>query len=148
MKAVIISLALLGAVCAGAEDFDFAGVLPQASRGAAEGGSAAAGEEKPEGISPYAVGIILAAALGGGGYVCGRKHNVQISPQPLAVEMKKEFVTRADFDRYRASQSDELRHLHGRIDNLTPVVSEIKGNVQRIANTQDTILKLLLKQEP
>lgn len=128
MKAILIILATLAGACA-----------------------ATAAEEAPleeackeTGLPPAVVGAIVAGALGGG-YMYGRKHKIEVEPQPLAVEMKKEFVGRDEFDSYRRSNGDELRHLHGRIDNLTPVVSEIKGNVQRIANTQDTILKLLLK---
>ena len=109
--------------------------------------SEAEAEAGQQGVSPYAVGIILAAALGGGGYVCGRKQNVQISPQPLNVDIKKEFVTRAEFEQHKKSNSDEQRHLHQRIDALAPSVAEMRGELRGVSENTRHILQLLLNKD-
>lgn len=98
------------------------------------------------GISPSEVGGIVAAVvvslLTGG--VLGRKSAVRIEPSPLTVEVSQSFVTRGEFETFRAKVAEDCGHLHGRIDALAPTVAEIKGKLEHISATQTTILKLLL----
>lgn len=137
MKAILIILATLAGACA----------ATASTSEQQEGTAMTLPEDGQQGISPYAVGIILAAALGGGGYVCGRKHNVQISPQPFLVDIKKEFVSRAEFEQHKKSNSDEQRHLHQRIDALAPSVAEMRGELRGVSENTRHILQLLLNKD-
>lgn len=97
------------------------------------------------GLPPAVVGAIIAGALaGGGGYVCGRKTRVQVEPQPLAVEVMRDYVTQEAFAAFRAQLNKELRDIHARVDTVAPAVAEVKGELKRIAVVQEKILDLLL----
>ena len=99
------------------------------------------------GLTWYQVMGILALCGGtcGGGFLWGKSRNVKIEPQPLTVEMKRDFVTREEFEKHRTSIGDQLVRTHKRIDELARPVAEMSGTLDRVAKTQDTILELLMK---
>lgn len=94
---------------------------------------------KESGLPPAVVGAIVAGALGGG-YMYGRKHKIEVDPQPLLIELKKDFVQRSELENVRSNLTIETRKLHQRIDQLGPVVGEIRGELKTIAATQQKIL--------
>lgn len=127
-RSILCTLALALAVCtAQAED------------------DPAAGTAQEGGLPPAVVGAIIAGALaGGGGYFAGRRQRVLVEPQPLAVELRQEFITRDEFSNFRSQHNKELREIHARVDVLAPAVGEVRGELKRIAATQEQILQLLL----
>lgn len=94
---------------------------------------------KESGLPPAVVGAIVAGALGGG-YMYGRKHKIEVDPQPLLVEMRKDFATRQELESVRADMNTELRKVHARIDDIGPTLGEMKGKLDTIAMTQQKIL--------
>lgn len=88
--------------------------------------------------------VALCTACGGGGALWQRSRQVRIEPQPLAVELRRDFLSREEFDHFRAQNNKELRDIHARVDTIAPAVAEVRGELKRIASTQETILNLLL----
>lgn len=138
MKPVFVIVAsLLLCLCCEVRAQDAAPTASQPNEQNADGG----------GISPFAVGCIIAGLLGagGGGVALGRKSAVHIEPSPLSVDITQQMLPREDFEKYRAEQAKEMSNVHARIDRLAPSVAEIKGRLDHISTTQTTILQLLLK---
>lgn len=131
--------------------------------------------EADSGLTWQQVGgiVLLCSACGGGGAFLGRRtrSSVRLEQQPLKVELRRDFVSRTEFDNFcarnskdlnalrasmekaatredldnlRTQNNKELRDLHARVDNIAPAVAEVRGELKRIASTQETILRLLL----
>ncbi len=97
------------------------------------------------GISPEIVGMIIAsviAALISGG-VLGKKvsdsSRTTIDPQPLKVEMAKDFVTRDEHNVYRAEMRSDMKLLEAKYDQMTQRVEtkhlELLATIERAART-------------
>lgn len=80
-----------------------------------------------------ALGALSAAGLGGG-YLLGRKHNVNISPHPLTVREQEQYATRRDL----LDLKDDLKEIkrimreseskaHGRMDNIAAELNQLLG---------------------
>ena len=93
----------------------------------------------------------LLAALGGGGALgwqgCKKMQAMRIEPQPLEVRSVRDPATRAELDDFKNEVREDFRRVHARIDKNDQVTAEIRGQLVVIANTQQRILNLLLKQQ-
>ena len=69
---------------------------------------------------------------------------IRIEPQPLEVQLSKDYVTRSEFEDYRKQVSSEIENVHKRLDNVTPAVAQMQGKLDMIAANQDKILNLLM----
>jgi len=91
------------------------------------------------------------AAVGASGLLgwqgCKKMQAMRIEPQPLEVKERKDYVTREEFEQYRRDTQDDFDRLHKRLDDVTPAVAEIKGEMKRLAQTQTQILDLLLTRK-
>lgn len=97
-------------------------------------------EQRGDSIPAATVGVIIAAVVGGLGFVGGRKSAVHISPSPLEVrDADKHYVTHGEL-------KDELRRVYDKIDkndkDLTEkiednskVLNQIVGIVQGIRDS-------------
>ncbi|MGN0867948.1 MAG: hypothetical protein ACI4O9_00275 [Akkermansia sp.] len=88
--------------------------------------------------------VLLCGGACGGGVLWQRARQVHIEPQPLEVQLRKDYVTRCEFDDYRKQVGDDFERVHNRLDMVMPAVAEIKGEIKHIAQTQTQILNLLL----
>ena len=88
--------------------------------------------------------VMLCGACGGGGMLWQKARQVKIEPQPLEVQMSKDYVTRSEFEDYRKQVGGEIERVHKRLDTVMPAVAEIKGELKQIAQKQTQILNLLL----
>ena len=88
--------------------------------------------------------VMLCGACGGGGMLWQKARQVNIEPQPLEVQMSKDYVTRSEFDDYRKQVGGDFERVHKRLDTVMPAVAEIKGELKHIAQKQTQILNLLL----
>ena len=93
--------------------------------------------------------ILLLTACGGTGTLCwqGSKklHTMtRIEPQPLEVKQSAEYVTKHEFESYKGEVRDNFKGVHARINNATITLSEMRGKLDKIDNTQQEILNLLL----
>jgi hypothetical protein len=97
------------------------------------------------GISPETVGVIIASvivALISGG-VLGKKvsdsSKTTIDPQPLKVEMAKDFITRDEHAVYRAEVRSDIKLLEAKYDQMTLRVEtkhlELLATIERAAKT-------------
>lgn len=99
------------------------------------------------GLTWYQIAGLLAAigtstALGWQG--CKKMNAIRIEPQPLEVQLSKDYVTRSEFEDYRKQVSGEIENVHKRLDNVTPAVAQMQGKLDMIAANQDKILNLLM----
>lgn len=88
--------------------------------------------------------VMLCGACGGGGMLWQKARQVKIEPQPLEVQMSKDYVTRSEFEEYRKQVASDIERVHKRLDTVMPAVAEIKGEMHRLAVVQEKILELLL----
>ena len=88
--------------------------------------------------------VMLCGACGGGGMLWQKARQVKIEPQPLEVQMSKDYVTRSEFEDYRKQVASDIERVHKRLDTVMPAVAEIKGELKQIAQKQTQILNLLL----
>lgn len=99
------------------------------------------------GLTWYQIAGLLAAigtatTLGWQGH---KKMNaIRIEPQPLEVQLSKDYVTRSEFEDYRKQVSSEIENVHKRLDNVTPAVAQMQGKLDMIAANQDKILNILM----
>lgn len=101
---------------------------PATAQAPADPAQPAAADTAP-GISPYIVGTIIAGALGGTGYLAGRKHTVSVDPQPLAVRnADTHYVTREEHDA-------DLKRVYDLHYDTSNKLSELIGLVQGIRDT-------------
>ena len=91
--------------------------------------------------------VMLCGACGGGGMLWQKARQVKIEPQPLEVQMSKDYVTRSEFEDYRKQVGGEIERVHKRLDTVMPAVAEIKGELKQIAQKQTQILDLLLNRK-
>lgn len=103
--------------------------------------------DEDSGLTWYQVAGVL-ALLGGGGALgwtgCRKMQAIRLEPQPLEVQMSKDYVTRSEFEEYRKQVSSDIERVHQRLDAVMPAVAEIKGELKQIAQKQTQILNLLL----
>lgn len=121
-----------------------AGRYPQQGDGTAMW--AAPAPEEDSGLTwQQVMGIVmLCGACGGGGMLWQKARQVKIEPQPLEVQMSKDYVTRSEFEEYRKQVASDIERVHKRLDTVMPAVAEIKGELKQIAQKQTQILNLLL----
>ena len=91
--------------------------------------------------------VMLCGACGGGGMLWQKARQVKIEPQPLEVQMSKDYVTRSEFEDYRKQVGGDIERVHKRLDTVMPAVAEIKGELKQIAQKQTQILDLLLNRK-
>ena len=91
--------------------------------------------------------VMLCGACGGGGMLWQKARQVKIEPQPLEVQMSKDYVTRSEFEEYRKQVGGDFERVHKRLDTVMPAVAEIKGEMHRLAVVQEKILELLLNRK-
>lgn len=129
---------------AGAENTPGRYVAP--SDGTAMWAAAAPKPEDESGLTwQQVMGIVmLCGACGGGGMLWQKARQVKIEPQPLEVQMSKDYVTRSEFEDYRKQVGSDIERVHKRLDTVMPAVAEIKGELKQIAQKQTQILNLLL----
>lgn len=101
-----------------------------ACSGLACGAEAEVAEAAADGVNwipvVYAVG---GSAVGGSGmWLFNKLHRVRIEPQPLEVQLKQEFVTRAEF-----------KSLTDRVDSITSSLAELKGSQSYQTNLLQSI---------
>lgn len=110
---------------------------------------AAPAPEEDSGLSwQQVMGIVmLCGACGGGGMLWQKARQVKIEPQPLEVQMSKDYVTRSEFEDYRKQVGGDFERVHKRLDTVMPAVAEIKGEMHRLAVVQEKILELLLNRK-
>lgn len=115
-----------------------------------EAGAPADPMQEPSGLTWFQVAALL-AALGGGGALgwqgCKKMQALRIEPQPLEVRSVRDPATRAELDDFKDEVREDFRRVHARIDKNDQVTAEIRGQLVVIANTQQRILNLLLKQQ-
>lgn len=103
--------------------------------------------DEDSGLTWYQVAGVL-ALLGGGGALgwtgCKKMNAIRVEPQPLEVQMSKDYVTRSEFEEYRKQVGGDFERVHKRLDTVMPAVAEIKGELKQIAQKQTQILNLLL----
>lgn len=123
-----------------------AGRYPQQGDGTAMWAAAAPKPEDESGLTwQQVMGIVmLCGACGGGGMLWQKARQVKIEPQPLEVQMSKDYVTRSEFEEYRKQVALNFDRVHKRLDTVMPAVAEIKGEMHRLAVVQEKILELLL----
>ena len=88
--------------------------------------------------------VMLCGGCCGGGVLWQKARQVKIEPQPLEVQMSKDYVTRSEFEDYRKQVAGDIERVHKRLDTVMPAVAEIKGELKQIAQKQTQILNLLL----
>lgn len=88
--------------------------------------------------------VMLCGGCCGGGVLWQRARQVKIEPQPLEVQLSKDYVTRSEFEDYRKQVALNFDRVHKRLDTVMPAVAEIKGEMHRLAVVQEKILGLLL----
>ena len=123
-----------------------AGRYPQQGDGTAMWAAAAPKPEDESGLTwQQVMGIVM---LCGGCYGVGalwqKARQVKIEPQPLEVQMSKDYVPRSEFEEYRKQVALNFDRVHKRLDTVMPAVAEIKGEMHRLAVVQEKILELLL----
>lgn len=91
--------------------------------------------------------VMLCGACGGGGMLWQKARQVKIEPQPLEVQLSKDYVTRSEFEEYRKQVGGDFERVHKRLDTVMPAVAEIKGELKQIAQKQTQILDLLLNRK-
>lgn len=126
-----------------------AGRYPQQGDGTAMWAAAAPKPEDESGLTwQQVMGIVmLCGACGGGGMLWQKARQVKIEPQPLEVQMSKDYVTRSEFEEYRKQVGGDFERVHKRLDTVMPAVAEIKGELKQIAQKQTQILDLLLNRK-
>lgn len=88
--------------------------------------------------------VMLCGGCYGGGALWQKARQVKIEPQPLEVQMSKDYVPRSEFEEYRKQVALNFDRVHKRLDTVMPAVAEIKGEMHRLAVVQEKILELLL----
>lgn len=123
-----------------------AGRYPQQGDGTAMWSAAAPKPEDDSGLTwQQVMGIVmLCGGCCGGGVLWQKARQVRIEPQPLEVQMSKDYVTRSEFEDYRKQVGGDFERVHKRLDTVMPAVAEIKGELKQIAQKQTQILNLLL----
>ena len=123
-----------------------AGRYPQQGDGTAMWAAAAPKPEDDSGLTwQQVMGIVmLCGGCCGGGVLWQKARQVRIEPQPLEVQMSKDYVTRSEFEDYRKQVASDIDRIHQRLDKVMPAVAEIKGELKQIAQKQAQILNLLL----
>ena len=123
-----------------------AGRYPQQGDGTAMWAAAAPNPEDESGLTwQQVMGIVmLCGGCYGGGALWQKARQVKIEPQPLEVQMSKDYVTRSEFEEYRKQVASDIERVHKRLDTVMPAVAEIKGELKQIAQKQTQILNLLL----
>ena len=106
--------------------------------------------DEDSGLTWYQIAGLLAAlgtstALGWQG--CKKMNAIRIEPQPLEVQMSKDYVTRSEFEDYRKQVGGDFERVHKRLDTVMPAVAEIKGEMHRMAVVQEKILELFLNRK-
>lgn len=99
------------------------------------------------GLTWYQV-LMVASLLGGGTALgwqgCKKMNAIRVEPQPLEVKHSAEYVTKHEFESYKGEVRDGFKGVHARINDSTITLSEMRGKLDKIDNTQQEILKLLL----
>ena len=99
------------------------------------------------GLTWYQV-LMVASLLGGGTALgwqgCKKMNAIRVEPQPLEVKQSAEYVTKHEFESYKGEVRDNFKGVHARINNATITLSEMRGKLDKIDNTQQEILNLLL----
>lgn len=117
------------------------------SRAEEPGTASGPGMHEDSGLTWYQVAGLL-AAIGGstalGWQGCKKMNAIRIEPQPLEVQLSKDYVTRSEFEDYRKQVSSEIENVHKRLDNVTPAVAQMQGKLDMIAANQDKILNILM----
>lgn len=118
------------------------------STSAAGGGAAGAQEMNADsGLTWYQV-LMVASLLGGGTALgwqgCKKMNAIRVEPQPLEVKQSAEYVSKREFEAYKGEVRDNFKGVHARINDSTITLSEMRGKLDKIDNTQQEILKLLL----
>ena len=123
-----------------------AGRYPQQGDGTAMWAAAAPKPEDDSGLTwQQVMGIVmLCGGCYGGGALWQKARQVKIEPQPLEVQMSKDYVPRSEFEEYRKQVALNFDRVHKRLDTVMPAVAEIKGEMHRLAVVQEKILELLL----
>lgn len=97
------------------------------------------------GISPEAVGQMLATlvgagVIGGGGYAMGKARRVTLSPDPLNVRNAPEYASKAEVVEIKQQHKEEISDLHARLTAITIKLNELAGQ-------QSMIIKILERQK-
>ena len=101
------------------------------------------------GLDPVTVGTIIGgvitALIGGGligkksGRAEGKAEAMMIGPQPFMVDIKKEFITRAEHDVYRAEVRADFQRMEGSIIRMSDKVEtkhlELLATIERAASS-------------
>lgn len=99
------------------------------------------------GLTWYQV-LMVASLLGGGTALgwqgCKKMQAIRVEPQPLEVKQSAEYVNKREFEAYKQEVRDNFKGVHARINNATITLSEMRGKLDKIDNTQQEILSLLL----
>lgn len=99
------------------------------------------------GLTWYQV-LMVASLLGGGTALgwqgCKKMNAIRVEPQPLEVKHSAEYVAKHEFEAYKSEVRDNFKGVHARINNATITLSEMRGKLDKIDNTQQEILNLLL----
>lgn len=135
MRAFFLMMVLLAGSCLAAEG------------GGGDAASAADGMQQDSGLTWYQV-LMVASLLGGGTALgwqgCKKMQAIRVEPQPLEVKQSAEYVTKREFEAYKQEVRDNFKGVHARINNATITLSEMRGKLDKIDNTQQEILSLLL----
>lgn len=141
--ALCVVIGCTGSAWAGAENTPGRYVAPV--DGTAMWAAAPAPEEESGLTLQQVMGIVmLCGGCCGGGVLWQRARQVKIEPQPLEVQLSKDYVTRSEFEDYRKQVALNFDRVHKRLDTVMPAVAEIKGEMHRLAVVQEKILGLLL----
>lgn len=103
--------------------------------------------QQDSGLTWYQV-LMVASLLGGGtalGWTgCKKMQAIRVEPQPLEVKLGAEYVSKCEFETYKQDVRDNFKGVHARINDATITLSEMRGKLDKIDNTQQEILSLLL----
>lgn len=115
--------------------------------GAAGSGAGVQDMNADSGLTWYQV-LMVASLLGGGTALgwqgCKKMQAIRVEPQPLEVKQSAEYVNKREFEAYKQEVRDNFKGVHARINNATITLSEMRGKLDKIDNTQQEILSLLL----
>lgn len=141
VKHLFLIVVLLAGCCMAADS-------PTCSAAGATGSGAGVQDMNADsGLTWYQV-LMVASLLGGGTALgwqgCKKMQAIRVEPQPLEVKQSAEYVNKREFEAYKGEVRDNFKGVHARINNATITLSEMRGKLDKIDNTQQEILNLLL----
>ncbi len=97
------------------------------------------------GISPGDVGLIIASLLsvGGGSFLYGKSRAMHVEGE---IKERKEYATREEMENLRRDIYADMNRLATEIGSIKTYTSEIKGELEHIAATQQQILNRLINK--